>query len=289
MRCSLSILLLLGATAPVSAATVGELLAEARSHYDALDYDKVAPLAQAVLAKKEATLEQRLDAYFLQGASLAVLGDIAGAQKPFRFLLRGRPDFDLPPTTPPKILAVFRQVQVEERAIVQQMAELERSRIVKTLVLEAKLPEKIAGGQPLHFDYRLQDPRGAVAELKVQYRKLGIGSFSSLALARDSTGHWLGDLPGDWTANRDGLKIEYYVSTADTHGQPLLQVGDFAHPVSLEISPGEVAAPAKPVYKSAWFWVATVGGAAALAGLSVFAYTQATALPHSDLGAHAVR
>jgi ribosomal protein L9 len=43
--------------------------------------------------------------------------DIVEAEKPFRLLLRARPTFELPASTPPKIMAVFRKVQVEEQAL----------------------------------------------------------------------------------------------------------------------------------------------------------------------------
>ena len=205
------------AAAPVRAEIVpeagpAELLARARALYDALEYDRVIPFAEALLARAEADIEQRLDAYLLQGSCLAIIGDPVEAEKPFRFLLRGRPGFDLPPETAPKILAVFRKVQVEERAIVEQLRELERARLVKELELSGGVPEEAVGGRPLPFEFRLRDPRGVVAAVQLQYRRRGEPSFSSLALRRDESGAWRGALPGEWTASSTGFALEYFLT-----------------------------------------------------------------------------
>src|SRR5688500_10600093 len=106
---------------PSADSGVGRLLAEARSLFEQLEYDRVLPVARSVLARPEATLDQKLDAYVLEASCLAIVGDPVEAEQPFRLLLRARPDFDLAVETAPKILAVFRKVQGEERAIKEQM------------------------------------------------------------------------------------------------------------------------------------------------------------------------
>ena len=83
--------------APADTRDPAALLAEARSLYEQLEYDQVIPLAEGVLAHPGTAVEQRLDAYLLQGSSLAIVGNPIDAEKPFRFLLRGRPEFDMPP------------------------------------------------------------------------------------------------------------------------------------------------------------------------------------------------
>lgn len=262
----------------------GDLLAEALRLYEALEYDRVIPYASAVLAHEDSTVDQKLDAYLLQGSAFAVVGDPIEAETPFRFLLRGRPDFDLPPETPPKILAVFRKVQVEEQAIVQTTRALERNRIIRTLKLETDVAESSEGGDPLPFVVKLRDPRGAVSTVKVLYRKDGERAWSALALQPDAGGEWTNVLPGASTASDDGFTLQYYFSTADSDGQELLVRGTASQPFLVEVAPGSVKTTASAFYQSPWFW-----GAAGVVVIAVAVSAGGVALvtslpPQGDLG-----
>jgi len=266
---------------PAANAPTQQSLDRAKKLYEALEYADVIPFAQAVLDREDATIEQRLDAYLLKGSCLAIVGNPIDAEKPFRYLLRGRPDYDMSAETPPKILSVFRKVQVEEKSIVVQMAELKRSRIIKELHLEGEVPEESKGGLPLTFEYTLRDPGRAVGEMDLHYRRSKGEPFSSLALQIDKTGIWKGEIPGEWTENDDGFNMGYYVTTASHDGVDLLHVGNATSPMSIVMTPGTVA-DAIPIYRSTWFWVASSGVVAALGVSSYFIYHQTTKLPETD-------
>lgn len=237
-----------------------ELLREAKKLYEGLEYDQVVPLTEGVLNHPGASVDQRLDAYLLQGSSLAVIGDQIEAEKPFRFLLRGRPDFDMPSETPPKILQVFRKVQVEERAIVEQMAELERARVLKSLALVDEPLEEPTGGVPIEVVVKLTDPRGAVVRTELRYRRQGAPQFASLPLERAGGGDWRGQIPGEWSENEDGFVLEYYFHTAGADDRTLVELGSAQAPKTVAVLPGEVG-DGVPFYQSVWFWGVT--GAAA--------------------------
>ncbi|MCP4504046.1 MAG: hypothetical protein GY822_29325 [Deltaproteobacteria bacterium] len=66
------------------------LLKKAFLLYDDLEYDLVIPIAAEGLINPNADVQNQLDAYLLQGSCLAIVGDSIVAEKPFRFLLRGR-------------------------------------------------------------------------------------------------------------------------------------------------------------------------------------------------------
>ncbi len=273
------------APAPKSAA---QLLAEARAAFEGLEYDRVVPLAKQILTRDPLDIEQRLDAYLLLGSSLAIIGDTIDAEKPFRFLLRGRPDFEMSADTSPKILAVFRKVQVEERAIASQMKELERKRIVHELALIGGPPAKVQGGEAVVFGFTLRDPFAVVAEVKVQYRKRSEKSYSSLALKRDDRGGWTGEIPGAWTANANGFVLEWFLTSSDGRAMELLTRGTSDAPESLIVGPGTVPEISEPFYQTAWFWaaaglVAVAGGAA-----GYYAYSKSSELPKTDLGNYKV-
>jgi hypothetical protein len=260
-----------------------ELLEQARSLYDQLEYDRVIPYAEAVLARDDADVDQRLDAYLLHGASLAIVGNAVDAEKPFRFLLRGRPDFDLPAQTPPKILAVFRKVQVEEQAIRDQMKALEHSNIVASLAVDDAEPLQAHGGRPAEFAVVVRDPRGAVAGTTVRYRRAGEPRYSSLPLSQDPSGRWRGSIPGEWTENEAGFTLEYVVSTSDAAGVRLLEAGSDLSPLRVAVAPGTVA-DAAPFYTTFWFWGLTGVATATVLGSAATVGYLATRPPQSDLG-----
>lgn len=232
-------------SAELKGQSTDELMKRAKELHQALEYDQVLPLVQEVISREGVPIEQKLDAYVLEGSCLAVIGNTIDAEGPFRRLLRGRPDFDLPIDTPPKILSVFRKVQAEERAISEQMETLTRGRIIKEMALLGEHPQNLKGGRPIVFDYVLKDPAVAAQTVRVQYRKKGEPAYSSLALQRGADGGWSGQIPGEWTANDGGVVVEMYIETLDAKG-PLLMVGTAAQPMTRDVAPGQVDRSSPP-------------------------------------------
>lgn len=243
-----------------------ELLARARAQYEQLEYEAVLPLVTELLARGDAVpIELRLDAYVLEGSCRAIVGDPIEAEKPFRALMRGRPDFELAADTPPKIMSVFRKVQAEERAIVFEMKKLNRARHISDMDLVGAHPAKLVGGRPAAFAYLLKDPSGVATAVRVQYRKKGEPTFSSLALLRDEvTGRWRGMLSGEVTANQGGAQLEFYVETSDQDGA-LLTRGSAAAPLVADIAPGLVDHSAPPPLPPWAVWTGAGSSAALLA------------------------
>jgi len=238
------------------------------------------PLAEELLARTDGTVDERLDAYLLQGSCLAIVGDAIEAEKPFRFLLRGRPTYEMPAETPPKILGVFRKVQAEERAIVGQLKELGRQRAIRELELKPNPLATARGGVPLVFEYKLKDPRGSVAAMYLSYRKSPSAPFSSLALTIDDRGFWRAELPGEWTASEDGFTLQYYLTTRDAEATDLVTLGGPRAPLALPVEAG-VVAEVKPFYRSWWFWTAAAAVVVAGGASGYLLYSQATSLPQT--------
>ncbi|HEY3450625.1 MAG TPA: hypothetical protein VGK67_29990 [Myxococcales bacterium] len=248
-----------------------ELLGQARAAYEALEFDKAATLASRVLATPGLDSETRLDAYLVQASSLAIAADTQASEVSFRLLLRARPDFELPRSTPPKILGVFKKVKAEENAIADQVRSVARKRLVEGLKLVGEPPSKAVGGRPLPFSFRLRDPTSAVTIFDVPYRRHGDGGYSVLALQRDPEGAWKGTIPAEWTASESGFELEYYLSAHDEAG-PLVGRGEAASPLRLAVSPGQVEhALPKPVPRWALYVLSAgaVASAAAAGGLGV--------------------
>lgn len=257
--------------------SVDDLLAKAHAQYDMLEYNVVLVFTEAVLARADLTLAQKLDAYAMQGSALAIIADAIDAEKPFRLLLRADPDFDLPDSTPPKIIAVFRKVQVEERAIRDEVRKIERIRVVETLKITGDPPLEARGGRSIPFRYRLRDPQGAVDSFRVHYRREGDPDFISLPLKRDDEGNHTGRIPGEWTAGQ-GFTLQFYVAAADDEGI-LVSQGTPKEPLSIPVAAGEVDKNAYPV--PIWGFL-TAAGASATAGVVASALTGATLLIQDD-------
>lgn len=248
-------------------------LQQLRTLYDALEYDQVSALCEQLLAREDLTTDQRLEAWRLQGSAKAIIEDPVDAEKPFRLLLRSRVDYELPENTPPKILAVFRKVQSEERALASQLQVVQRDRTIANLKLLGEPPTRAQGGLPLKFSFRLRDPTGAVDSVRVPYRRAGQKDFSMLALSLAESGEWKGAIPGDVTADDKGFKLEFYVETIDGQG-PLLTMGGPAAPKLVEVAAGQVPRERFTPVPKGLFWTsvgvtAALGVAAGALGISL--------------------
>lgn len=235
--------------------------------YEALECETVLREADALL-EQEPVLEVRLRVYLLRGSCLAILGDTVTAETPFRLLVRGDPDFELDADVSPKIRNIFGRVKAEETSIARQLAEMALARLAESISLESDLPAEPVGGEPLAFALRLRDPHAAIARASIHYRKDASGAFSALALERDESGVWTGEIAPDWTANKDGLEVTYYLTTANRELLPLMTLGSETDPLRLEIAPGDVAR-GEPFYRTYWFW-SLVGAAAIAVGVTTW-------------------
>lgn len=264
-------------------ADASSLMRDARKMYEELEYDRVVPIAEKILELPNTSVQEKLDAYLLKGSCLAVLGRTIDAESAFRLLLRVEPSFEVKSNVSPKILAVFRKVQQEERALAEQLHALERQKIVAQLAIEGLPPNTATGGEPLLFQIQVRDPNNRVASASLRYRRILEPAYSSLAMqrARDGNNTWTTKIPAEWTANDGGFQLEYFITTSDDQGRELLTAGTERAPLRIEVSSGDI--PSAPFYSSTWFWVGTsalvIGSA--IGGFFIF---RERAGPPTDLG-----
>jgi hypothetical protein len=251
------------------------LLERAQVLYETLEFDGLLKVAEHLLGRDDLSSEQRVRAYLLQGSALAVVADPTDAERPFRLLLRIDGNFDISPSTPPKILNVFRKVQVEERTLAEKLKQVRRAKVMEAIHLMNELPQGAPGGVPHRFSLRLKDPTNSIDEVRIAYRTPGDKTFSALALQRDDGGQWTGELPAAITASDKGFDLPYRIEASDAEG-PLLTRGTNDAPLVLHFAPGQVARRATPI--PPWlFWsttAATVLGGG-VAGASAIAANQA--------------
>ena len=264
-------------------------LKQAQKLFRELEYDRVMPLAREVLASPDAKAQQRVDAYILLGSSQAIAGNPVEAENTFRLLLRAVPDYDMPDTTSPKILRVFRCVKLQENKLQAETRALEHLRLVESLKLENRTPYTLLGGDPLTFSFDLADPKGGVAGLRVEYRRQGASEYSVVVPERKAGARWTATLPPEATENTDGLRLEYSVTAVGRAGDALAQLGRApGAPLAIDVRAGTLA-DRIPFYRKAWFWSVVGAAVVAAGGGTYYAYRTRTSLPGSDLGTVSVR
>jgi len=222
---------------PDGTTNVAEALKTAQHNFDELEYDIVLPYVEAALREKTLSPDQKLLAYLLQGQALAITGDPADAERPFRLLLRVQPDFKLPPDTPPKITGVFSRVQTEENAIRDQVYRLARARKIEKIKINERAPTDGKGGTSLGFTFTLDDPAQSVTAMKIGYRRLGEGVYSALVLKKNDDNEYKGFIPANWTESETDFKVEFYVETQDRDG-PLQRMFTQEEPGVINIEKG---------------------------------------------------
>jgi hypothetical protein len=226
-------------------------------------------MANAALERPEIKDPQRVQAYTQLGAAYAVVGDVTEAERPYRLLLRLRPDHDMGPETPPKIMAVFRKVQAEENQIRAAVRDAQRRNLVQSLEVRVEAPERHVGGRPLVVRAHVTDPQRGVESLVLEHRTSPGGPFSTAPFRVTPQGQEV-TFTGAQTATDKPVRLEYVVVARDKEGEALVTVGTQAEPRAVEVAAGQV--PGEPFYAHRAFWVAALGGGAALgAGLLVVA------------------
>lgn len=260
----------------------GDHLERARQLYDAQEYQRAIPAAEAFLENPNVAAKRRFDAYLLLGSCFAILGRTRDAEVAFRRMLRGRPRADLPADTPPKILAVFRRVQSEERAVLEEVERLERERLVARIQITGEPPTTGVGAQPLHFVFETRGDDGAVASAVLSYRRRGADAYAAVPFERID-GKWTADVLAEWTADPVGFEMEWFVSFFERDGDFLVGVAGASSPRRAQIRAG-MPIVVTPIYEEAWFWGVAAGVAVALGTVTFVVARRANAYPDSALG-----
>jgi hypothetical protein len=247
-------------SAPLEVTTQG-LLELAQSACRQLEYDVCGEHATAALARADITSEQQALGYMLQASALAIQGQSVEAERPYRLLLRMKPEYDLPKETAPKILAVFRKVQAEENEIRLAVKASERKKLVESLRLGVTAPPRHKGGTPLHIRSQLVDPMKGVASVVLEYRMGGTGPFATLPMQATPEGP-VASFTAAQTSTDAAVRMEYRVVLRDVSGETLLASAPRESPNALDLEAGQVVGPT--FWKQPRFWLMAGGGAGGL-------------------------
>src|SRR5262245_42220792 len=147
------------ATREAAADTTAQLVTRALALWDDQEYDKLIELSDQILAKTDATPQQRVEALRLKGSALVVLDRPDDAARAFDQVFVIDPDYELPPHSSPRITAVFAPARARWQVAEEQRLATELGPSLRALELHVHLPDHPQGGRPLEIGVDLVDPK----------------------------------------------------------------------------------------------------------------------------------
>jgi len=250
------------------ASAVSVYLKKAQDALDFMDYPQVIAATESILKSPGSTQADRLRAFELQAYALVILGDSVSAEDNFHAILKEKPDFKLSEESSPKLLQVFSKVYLEFSEEQKKLFEQHLEEMRDQVRVADETTTELVGGEPLTFRFTLEDPKNYIEKVMLAYRKNAEENYATLPVGlNQETGKWEVTLSQEWTENKEGLEVEYFVSSRDKRGYAMRDLYSMEDPNFLMVRPGLLSAN-QPFYKRIWFW----GAVGAFAGTSVLTY-----------------
>ena len=262
--------------------TARQRLEQATAHWRDLDYDLVVTDADQVLASADASAVDRIEALRLKGSALVVLGRETEAVAAFEALFALAPDYELPDSTSPRILGVYRPAHAAWQVRQEQRLQMELGRSLAALKLGIEMPPAPRGGQPLAIQAQLEDPDRVVEEVVLFYRRAGTRGYSILSATRLS-GRVALTIPAAFTESEQPYVLELHVSARHRSGITLRRQGDAEHPLTLRVEAGAVPRP-PPITRRWWFWTGAAGLVAAAVAIPLLVNQARDVGPQTIIG-----
>jgi len=236
------------------------------------EFEQAVAVLQKGVAAPDVSDDTLVELYRLMGLAQLYLGNTERARDAYEKLLQARPDYEIPPSAPPKIRELYARIKEDVR-----------KRRVRPVTLTAEVPTEVWGGQALVTRAHIED-LALGAKPKLYYRRAGAQSYSSVDFVREpgSREAFTATVPAyELPEEPRPYDIEYYVEVADAAQRRLAGRGDAFNPHHFTVlaaggSTGQVAA-SPAWYKSPWVWVAGgVIAAGATAGIVAVASQRPT-------------
>ena len=264
-RLVLAVALILGVvhSRPAAADTTEQLVARTLAQWNELEYEKVVELADTVLGAADATPQQRVEMLRLKGSALVVLDQPDDAAHVFDLLFAIDPDYDLPPRSSPRLLAVFAPARARWQVAEEQRLATELGPALRALEMHVRLPDHPRGGRPLEITVDLADPNAIADRIVLSRRRRGAGYYTTTA-QHAHAGTLAFTLSADDTASPTPYVLELTLQAKHRSGVALRREGTTDRPLELGIAAGSVPTPS-PITHRWWFWTGlvavAVGGA----------------------------
>ncbi len=238
-------------------ATTSQLVARTLAQWNELEYENVVEIADQVLATPDATAQQRVEVLRLKGSALIVLDRPDDAAHVFDQLFAIDPDYDLPPKSSPRLLAVFAPARARWQVAEQQRLATELGPSLRALAMRVRLPQHPRGGRPLQIDIELADPQAISDRIVLSRRRRGAGGYYTTTEQRARAGAMSFTISAEDTASPTPYTLEFHVQAKHRSGVALRREGTPEAPLALDIAAGTVPR-ASPITHRWWFWAGIV-------------------------------
>lgn len=275
------------AVATESRAGEDDVLEVSLAAFRSAQFERTIVLTEAALNRTGLELAERVELLSLGASAKVVVGDFLGGEKGFREALRLDPTYSVSDDLSPKIVAVFRKVQAEERELREKLDAVRFERAARSLELLDPLPTEGQGGRSLPIRVRVKDPFAEVARVEFFFRGADSESaFSIRPLDRDPLGVWVTELPPEMTSNQNGLILESFLRVSNGDDRVLRDFHSEDRPHRVVLKAGDTS---PPFYRRTWFWAVTGASLAALGGLSAYFIHDARQPEPSEAGVWTIR
>jgi tetratricopeptide (TPR) repeat protein len=231
------------ASAPSRAAppptTVNPLIEHAQKQMDNADFEAAVQTLNQAVADPDNTTEALAVIYRMLGNCYLYMDDGPKARAAFERLLEVQPDYELPPSAPPKLRDLYKRIKDDIR----------RGRVKPVRLVHERLTA-VPPDRPVEISAQIIDlPLGARA--RVYYRRAGTESYSSVDLKRKlHTDTFSATLPG-FELPPGGSGMEYYLEVTDAAQRRIAGAGDALEPTSFQVAREEQPPPeSKPAEES---------------------------------------
>lgn len=242
------------------------------------EFERAVRVLQRGLSRSDVTDDELVELYRLMGLAHLYLGDEQKARDAYEKLLQARPDYELPPSTAPRIRELYARIREDIR-----------KRRVRPVTLWFTPLQEHTAGAPLEVPVRIED-MALGARARLYYRRAGGQSFSSVEFARDpqapSREEFRATVPAyEFPADGRTFDMEYYLEVADAAQRRLAGRGDSLNPLNFTVRvPRDGSGPSRvdtdAWYRKPWVWIA--GGVVAAGAAGGIAYA-ATRQPTGDV------
>lgn len=260
-----SIVILASMVRFADAEPAAELITRAQAQWDDLEYEGALVAAQSAASATDATTAQKIEALRIAGSALVVLDRPDDAAHVFEQLFALAPDYQMPPKTSPRLLAIFEPTRARWQVAEEQRLATELGAALRALQLQVMLPTNARGGRPIHIGVELADPNAIADRIVLSHRRHGDAYYTTTEL-RARPGRLTFTISGEDSASRDPYVLDLHVVARHRSGVAVRREASADQPLALSVAAGSVPTPS-PITHRWWFWAGIVVVAAGSAYL----------------------
>ncbi len=227
--------------------TVAALIKKGQDFFDDQRYDESIQTLSAALLRPEISKSERIEVFKLLAFDYILLEKKDEADGAVRGLLVTDETFELPAAESPRFRDFFAATKKKWIEEGKPGAKPEGDGGPKAAAVKIKhaSPAQVGKGADVQLTGEIEDPEGAVTQVRLYYRVSSTEKFKSLKV-KYAVRKFSAEIP---SASVQPPVVEYYLEALDEKGIPVATRGDADTPLRIAVPEGS------SVVKSPWLWV----------------------------------